>query len=187
MSRIGAAIKNLPIAVERPTLIKQLITLNVGAYAYYQVASGPEKGRFNQLFTLTEESGPQSLLFFHFAHNSIVPLLFNVGVLASVGGYHVATHGCNHFAKIFGIGAAGAALFAGFDMRRNPNQRQAGGLGASAGLLTYHIFRNPSVLYFTRVSPLSILALFAFYGVYADDKAVLGGLGAGYLAFLAAL
>jgi len=189
MNRLGAEtlIRNLPAATARPALIKQLVTANVAAYAYYSYASGAGKIRYRNFWTLQPESGPQCLFTFHFCHTNLAPLLFNVGLLATLGSHHVARHGVNHFAKIFGISAAGAALFAGYDMRTNAKQTQAGGLGVSAGFLTYYIMRDPSALKYLRFTPLSILAAMTFYGVYYDDKAVLGGLAAGYGAFLAAL
>ena len=36
-------------------------------------------------------------------------------------------------------------------------------------------------------SPLSLIGLMLVYGIVQDDKAVVAGLGAGYIAFLAAL
>ena len=71
MSRIASTInlvKNLPATAERPNLIKQLITLNIGVFAYYQLSSGPNRLRFKRDYTLQPESGPQALFTYHFVH-----------------------------------------------------------------------------------------------------------------------
>ena len=61
MSRIASTyslVKNLPATSERQIIIKQLLTLNVGAFAYYKLSSGPNGLRFKRDFTLQPESGP---------------------------------------------------------------------------------------------------------------------------------
>ena len=40
---------------------------------------------------------------------------------------------------------------------------------------------------YARVNPYAWVALLTFYGVYNDDKAAMGGVAGGYLAFLLAL
>ena len=76
--------------------------------------------RMKRMFALQPESGPQSLLTFHFAHTSLAPLLFNCGVLATLGASHVATLGVAHFLKVYGASCATGALVCAADMRNNP-------------------------------------------------------------------
>jgi membrane associated rhomboid family serine protease len=124
MSRIASTInlvKNLPATAERHNLIKQLITVNIGVYAYYLLSSGPNRLRLKRDFTLQPESGPQALFTYHFVHTKFWPLVFNCGVLATVGSQLIALRGANNFLRLLGIGAAGSALFAGLDVRHNAN------------------------------------------------------------------
>jgi hypothetical protein len=60
-------------------------------------------------------------------------------------------------------------------------------LGLSAALLTYTGFYSPGYLSILRLSPMTIVGATLLYGLYSNDKAVLGGLSAGYVAFLLAL
>ena len=124
MSRIASAthlVKNLPAISERHNIIKQLITANIGIYAYYKLSSGPTKLRLSRDFTLQPESGPQALFTYHFVHTHFWPLVFNCSVLATVGSQLVAARGANNFLRLLGIGAAGSAIFAGLDVRHNQN------------------------------------------------------------------
>ncbi len=88
MSRITSSvnlIKNLPVSAERHDIIKQLITANVAIYAIYKLSSGPSRLRVKRDFTLQPESGPQALFTYHFVHTKFWPLVFNCGILATVG------------------------------------------------------------------------------------------------------
>ena len=78
-------------------------------------------------------------------------------------------------------------MYAGYDARTNPNQVQAGMLGGVWGLVAYNVFKSVQHFHLLRLSPMSCLAVGMFYGLYTDDKAVLGGIAAGYSAFFFAL
>ncbi len=54
-------------------------------------------------------------------------------------------------------------------------------------MLTYTTFRSPAYFSLIRLSPVSLVAASLAYGLYYDDKAVVGGIAAGYAAFLMAL
>lgn len=54
-------------------------------------------------------------------------------------------------------------------------------------MLVYNAYRNPMTFKRLYVSPLGLCGMALFYALYCDDKAVLGGLGAGYVAFMLAL
>ena len=82
---------------------------------------------------------------------------------------------------------AGSATLAAIDMRHNANQTQAGGLGMTAGLITYAAFNQSRSLAVMRLHPITILATTLGYAFAYNDKAVLGGCAAGYTAFLLAL
>ena len=54
-------------------------------------------------------------------------------------------------------------------------------------MLTYTAFYGPGHISLLRVSPMAIVGATLLYGLYNNDKAVLGGLSAGYVAFVLAL
>jgi len=56
----------------------------------------------------------------------------------------------------------------------------------SAGLLTYAAFTRTGSLGIIKFAPTGIVAASLLYGFYFDDKSVLGGVSAGYAAFLLA-
>ena len=63
-------------------------------------------------------------------------------------------------------------------------------MAGTAGLITYNAFANPQWFRFAGsygVNPMVWLALLTFYGGYCGDKAAVGGIAGGYLAFLLAL
>ncbi len=104
-----------------------------------------------------------------------------------MGSQLVSLRGTSNFLRLLAVGAAGSALFAGLDVRHNEKQVQAGGLGLSAALLTYTAFYAPGYLSLLRISPMTIVGSTLLYSLYTNDKSVLGGLSAGYVAFLLAL
>jgi len=117
----------------------------------------------------------------------MLPMLFNCGVMATVGSTLAANHGSARFLRLLGVCAAGSALAAAVDMRSNPLQTQAGGLGMTAGLLTYTAFHSSGRLAILRLHPMAVLSFTLLFAFANNDKAVLGGTSAGYLAFLLAL
>ena len=60
-------------------------------------------------------------------------------------------------------------------------------MAGTAGLITYNVFANPQWFKYAGIPPLFWLALMTFYGGYWSDKAAVGGVAGGYLAFLLAL
>ena len=60
-------------------------------------------------------------------------------------------------------------------------------MAGTAGLITYNVFANPSWLMVRQINPFVWLSLLTLYGAYGQDKAVVGGIAGGYLAFLMAL
>ena len=53
--------------------------------------------------------------------------------------------------------------------------------------MTYGVYRSPAYFALWRFQPLTYMTLILAYGLFYDDKAVIGGLAAGYAAFLMAL
>ena len=170
-----------------PALVKNLFLGQLAFYATYELVSGPSRMKLKRYFTVTPDSGLQSLATFHFCHTSPLPLLVNLGALGTLGTHVFRTAGAGAFTSVFGLGCAAATLAVAMDARSNSKQVQAGSLGASSALLAYSAFRHPSVFFVMRMQPLTYVAAALAYGIYYDDKAVIGGLGAGYLAFLMAL
>ena len=189
MNRLGAqaVVKNLPIVQERPGLIQKLIAANVFFYGAYNFVTGPTRVRLSREFTLQPESGIQAVATYHFAHTSLAPMLFNSFVLATVGSQMCIFQGTAAFTRLMIVGCSGASLFAFADMRQNPNQVQAGGLGLSAALITYSAFKAPSRLSMLRFNPTLLVPAIIAYSLMYNDKSVFGGSLAGYAAFLLAL
>ncbi len=89
--------------------------------------------------------------------------------------------------RLLGLTVVGSGLFAFVDARHKQEKSYIGGLGVSAGLLTYAAFSQPAHLLMLRFAPMTLLGASLLYGFYNDDKAVLGGIATGYAAFLLAL
>ena len=194
MNRITAGSSNALTTIlqnknlyNRTPVITGLIGLNVGFYALYKFSSGPKQSRMRRALTLQAEGSPTCMATMHFCHTSLMPLLFNTAILFTVGNAHVLTYGLTSFATIYGASCGAGALNAAYDMRSNQTQSQAGGMAGSAGLLAYQCFRNPK--WFNNFPGKSMGFFFGFlvYSMMYNDKAALGGVGAGYAAFLLAL
>lgn len=84
---------------------------------------------------------------------------------------------------LYALGCLSGATLATMNARKNPEQRLSGGIGGTGALLGYNLYRNPQWFRFF-VNPLLIAPLFLLYSVFYNDRAALGGYGAGYLAFL---
>ena len=192
IQRIGheattALVKNSPIYAVRPTPIRAMMALNFGVFAFYHLQPGPTKVRLSKDFSLQPESGPQALLTYHFFHKNIVPLAFNTAVLLTVGSSLCLSHGNARFLRLVGMGALTSSLFAAVNIYGDATATQAGGLGISASLITYASFAYPGKLAALRLAPGLWAPVFLSYALYNNDKSVLGGALAGYVAFLAAL
>ena len=185
-----ALFKNLPViskAQSMPPLVRNLFLGQLAFFGLYSVVSGPSQMKLKRYFTVSPDSGIQSLATFHLCHTSPWALALNLGVLGSLGAYQCKTFGAGSFIRVFGLGCALASVAVASDAMTNPQQVQAGSLGASAALLSYTCFRNPAYFGLIRVQPLTLTALALAYAIYFDDKAVVGGLTAGYAAFFLAL
>ena len=85
---------------------------------------------------------------------------------------------------VFGLGCGVASLLGLMDVRNNAHQVIAGGMGGSAALITYNCFANGGWMSFMRMHPYMWLTALAAYGAYGNDKAAIGGIAGGYLAFM---
>ena len=143
---------------------------------------------YRKYFTLGSESSFTSLFLSHFSHTDPVTLGLNGLAWWTIGNHHAKKLGCRHLVTVSGLGCALASTFAFIHLRsHNTNNVIAGATAANASLITYNAIRNPQMFSYARVNPYAWVALLAFYGVYNDDKAALGGVAGGYLAFLLAL
>ena len=124
-----------------PQLIKNIFLGQLAFYATYELISGPNRMKLKRYFTVSPESGLQSLATFHFCHTSPLPLLANMAALGTLGTHVYRTAGCGAFTSVFGLGCLAASLAVAIDARSNPKQVQAGSLGASSALLAYTAFR----------------------------------------------
>lgn len=121
ISSATSLIKNLPATSERATLIKQILSVNLAFYGIYKLSSGPTQVRLARDLTLQAESGPQTLFTYHFCHTSLLPLVFNCGVMATVGHKTLNHHGSARFIRLLAVCALGSASFAAYDIRNNAN------------------------------------------------------------------
>ena len=56
-------------------------------------------------------------------------------------------------------------------------------MAPAAGLIAYNVFRNPGWFKYA-LSPMSLLVVMVMYGAFYNDRAAIGGIGMGYLAFI---
>ena len=127
------------------------------------------------------------MLTMHFCNTKLIPLVFNTFVLASLGNAHILAHGLTSFAAVYGGSCGMGAAMSAYDMRSNAAQVQAGGMAGSAGLIAYHAMRNPGWFNMRAGKAAGILFGLLSYSMVYNDKAALGGVGAGYAAFCLAL
>ena len=176
--------------VARHGMIKQLVALNVGLYGAYMLMSGPMALVYKNYLTLDTNSSILSVPLCHLGHTSAITLLFNSGVLWTIGNSHAKAYGCMRFVTVFGAGCAVASILGALEVYKNGGSAIAGGLAGSSALIAYNTFANPT--WFNIMSkwthfPLMNLALLALYGAYYNDKAIIGGVAGGYAAMLLAL
>ena len=157
---------------------------NSAIYGAYVLTSGPGKLNFQARYTAGPNTFHEGLIYFHFMHTSLTQFLFTSGVLYTLGNYHVAAYGAKSFLTLFGASALGGSILTAVGIKSGTtSQTQAGAMAPAAGLIAYHVFKNPSWFKF-KVGPVPALALLTLYGAYYGDRAAFGGIGAGYLAFV---
>ena len=193
LQRVGvdatrSLVKNVPMQLERPGPVKTLIAANVGLWAIYQFGSGPLRVRWSKDHMMQSDSGIQSALLYHFFHKDVVSMGFNTAVLATVGTTIARTKGNSAFLRVAGIGALTGSVFALSSAYNNQASSAAGGSAISGSLITYAAFAMPKALGAMPFLPFGswVPAMLA-YSLYCGDYSMLGGVSAGYLAFLLAL
>ena len=96
----------------------------------------------------------------------------------------MATYGCVHFLKLVSASALGGSFLTAVGLRNGAaTEAQAGAMAPAAGLIAYNIFRNPGWFKFF-LRPVPLLAALTLYGAFYGDRAAIGGISLGYLAFL---
>uniref|UniRef100_A0A7S3MLQ0 Peptidase S54 rhomboid domain-containing protein n=1 Tax=Favella ehrenbergii TaxID=182087 RepID=A0A7S3MLQ0_9SPIT len=170
-----------------PMLVRNLFLGQLGFFGLYSLVSGPNRMKLKRYFTVSPESGLQSLATFHLCHTGAISCAFNLGILGSIGSAICRQRGAGALTTLLGLGAAGASIAVAMDARSNPAQVQAGSMGLSAAMLTYAAFKMPGYFALVRFQPMTFVAAAIAYGMMYDDKAAIGGITAGYLAFLLAL
>ena len=173
--------------ISRHGMVKQWVALNAGLFGIYLVGSGPVGHMYRNYLTLESNSSVLAIPTCHFGHTSLAALLFNSGVMWTLGNNHVRKYGCSKFAAVIGV-SCGLASVAGLaTVQAEDREVIAGGMAASAGLITYNVFKNPAWFAYFRFNPLLGLIALTTYGVYNKDVACLGGISGGYLAMILAL
>ena len=107
-----------------------------------------------------------------------------MGVLWSVGNLHAKRFGCSHFVKVMGLSMVAGTALGLWSVMRNNEPTIAGGMAASAGLITYNVFANPHWFKLMNMHPYFWLVAGCMYGSFYNDKAAIGGIAGGYLAFM---
>ena len=180
----SALVKRLPIHRPRDTLIKKLLYLNAGIFAAYNLSYGRREAILKRNLTATPSSGYLSLFFLHFTHTNLLQFLFTSAAFYTIGNYHVAAYGAQHFMTLFGASALGGSLLTLIGFKTGSfDSHQAGAMAPAAGLITYNIFRNPG-WFKAFLRPVPLLFALALYGAFWGDRCTFGGMSVGYLAFL---
>ena len=107
--------------------------------------------------------------------------------MANVGSNILSSHGLTRFYKLLAVCMAGSATLAAIDMHHNVNLTQAGGLGMTAGLITYAAFTQSRSLAMLRLQTITIVTTTLGYAFTYNDNAVIDSCAASYTAFLLAL
>ena len=171
----------------RHGMIKSLVALNTVMYGGYLFMTGPQGMQYKKFFTLDGNSSILSLPFCHFGHTDPVAFGLNSAALWTVGHYHAKKFGCAHLSTVFGLGCVLATALALKDVSGSHKQVIAGSTAGTTALITYNLFANPAWFKFARLPPLAWLGALAYYGGMYDDKAAVGGIAGGYIAFMLAL
>ena len=98
--------------VARHDMVKQWVLLNAGLFGIYLVGSGPVGHMYRQYLTLESNSSVLAIPTCHFGHTSAAALLFNSGIMWTLGNNHVKKYGCSKFAAVLGV-SCGLASIAG--------------------------------------------------------------------------
>lgn len=150
---------------------------------------GPLSQTYKNYMTLDANSSILSLPLCHFGHTSAFALLFNTGVLWTIGNSHAKMYGCMRFVKVFGAGCAVATLLAAKEVYSNGGPQLAGSIGGTSALITYNVFKNPHWFNAIKYVPLPflLLAAMSMYGAHEKDFGIIGGVTGGFAAMLLAL
>jgi len=114
-------VQHLPIYNSRTLCINWLIGANVGLYALYQLVPGGYGLALRHSFTVGNESEWKSLLLSPFFHTSFTQLLFNCGILYTVGNYHHLAFGMRHFWGLFLAGSVAGAALTAWAVQKDPS------------------------------------------------------------------
>ena len=168
----------------RHGMIKRLVLINTVMFGAYTVMNGSEKMLYKKYFTLAGESSITSIPLCHFSHTNAFSFLFNSAALYTLGNMHARKYGCGHFVGVLGASCVAATALGLMHVYNNNEATIAGGMGATAGLVTYNAFKNPAWFKWMRLHPYMWLTALALYGAYGNDKAAIGGMAGGYVAFM---
>ena len=168
----------------RHGMVKRLLLVNTVLFGGYCLMNGPQGMLFKKYFTLSGESSITSLPLCHFSNTNAISFLFNSAALYTIGNLHAKKFGCGHFVGVLGMSCAAATALGVMHVYNNNEPTIAGGMAATSGLVTYNAFKNPQWFKWMRLHPYMWLSALALYGAFGNDKAAIGGMAGGYLAFL---
>ena len=113
-------------------------------------------------------------------------LLVNGAIFYTLGNYHIQKYGRNHLFSLLGVSALAGTILSAYSVYRDPTFTAKGSASLSAGLLGYHLMKNPQWFKY-RKGHIGYLSLFVLYAAFYQDRAAFSGFGAGYLFFLLGL
>ena len=152
-----------------PALVQKLLLGQIAFYGFYNLVSGPTQMKLQRYFTVTPESGMQSLATFHMFHTGTLPLAINMVALGSLGSYHCRTYGAHSLLRLIAMSCAAASVTVAIDARNNQGQTQAGSMAVSSGLLAYTTFMTPQYFMKMRYSGIIFTSAALGYGIYNND------------------
>ena len=77
----------------------------------------------------------------------------------------------------------GGSILTALYLSCNKEGYAAGGMAPSAGLVAYHVYKNPQ-WFRMALGPFPLISLLLLYGICFNDRAAIGGISLGYITFL---
>ena len=102
-----------------PTLVKNLFLGQLAFFGAYCALPGPTRMKLKRYFTVSPDSGLQSVATFHLCHTSAIPLAINLGLMGSLGAHLCRAQGAAGFTRLLALGAIGGSLAVALDARSN--------------------------------------------------------------------
>ena len=128
------------------------------------------------------------MLTFHLCNTTWLGFIGTMTTMVTLGRYYALSYGASRFLALYGFGVAGSATATLLSLRHNSNATTSGGWGVASAFITFNLMKNPHWFRsFKYSNPLLLLTVMTLAALYFDNKSMVGGMTAGYLALLAAV